>query len=464
MSRKICLTSAYAVESQLKRWFTGHVHINMKMNIPEPARKIIDRLNEHGYEAYVVGGCVRDMILKREPGDWDITTSARPEQVKALFTRTLDTGIQHGTVTIMVGKEGYEVTTFRVDGDYTDGRHPDTVTFTPSLEEDLKRRDFTINAMAYNHNTGLVDIFGGREDIDRKVIRCVGNPTERFTEDALRILRAIRFSAQLGFSIEERTYEAIRTIAPNMVHVSKERIQVELTKLLLSSHPDYISLVYETGISPFVSEKFHGAYAADSGDWAVPSIPAGVPAVKHMRWAAFLRECSASQAAGILKDLKLDNDTSYRVRTLVEWQGKKIGVEDGGEDCLKHGKEEGMKEIAKQPEPSRASIRRAMSQMEPELFDDLLTLKMCLSEDASDDRESRWLCRVRDLTEEIRSNRDCISLKTLAVSGHDIMGAGVKPGREVGNTLARLLDMVLEEPQRNTREYLLAHLGQSAEK
>ena len=143
----------------------------MKMNIPEPARKIIDRLNEHGYEAYVVGGCVRDMILKREPGDWDITTSARPEQVKALFTRTLDTGIQHGTVTIMVGKEGYEVTTFRVDGDYTDGRHPDTVTFTPSLEEDLKRRDFTINAMAYNHNTGLVDIFGGREDIDRKVIQ-----------------------------------------------------------------------------------------------------------------------------------------------------------------------------------------------------------------------------------------------------------------------------------------------------
>ena len=168
LSRKLCLTSVYAAESQLRRWFTGDVHINMKMNIPEPARKIIDRLNEHGYEAYVVGGCVRDMILKREPGDWDITTSARPEQVKALFTRTLDTGIQHGTVTIMVGKEGYEVTTFRVDGDYTDGRHPDTVTFTPSLEEDLKRRDFTINAMAYNHNTGLVDIFGGREDIDRK--------------------------------------------------------------------------------------------------------------------------------------------------------------------------------------------------------------------------------------------------------------------------------------------------------
>ena len=408
----------------------------MEIRIPAPAEEIINKLNEHGYEAYVVGGCVRDMLLGREPGDWDITTSALPEQVKEVFRRTVDTGIQHGTVTVMMGKEGYEVTTYRIDGEYSDGRHPNSVEFTPDLVEDL----------------------------EKGIIRCVGEPMDRFTEDALRILRAIRFSAQLGFSIEERTYEAIKVIAPNMVHVSKERIQVELTKLLLSSHPDYISLVYETGISPFVSEKFHGAYAADSGDWAVPSIPAGVPAVKHMRWAAFLRECSASQAAGILKDLKLDNDTSYRVRTLVEWQGKKVGAEDGGEDCLKHGKEEGMKEIAKQPEPSRASIRRAMSQMEPELFDDLLTLKMCLSEDTSDDRESQWLCQVRDLTEEIRSNRDCISLKTLAVSGHDIMGAGVKPGREVGNTLARLLDMVLEEPQRNTKEYLLAHLGQSAEK
>ena len=256
----------------------------MKMNIPEPARKIIDRLNEHGYEAYVVGGCVRDMILKREPGDWDITTSARPEQVKALFTRTLDTGIQHGTVTIMVGKEGYEVTTFRVDGDYTDGRHPDTVTFTPSLEEDLKRRDFTINAMAYNHNTGLVDIFGGREDIEGKVIRCVGNPTERFTEDALRILRAIRFSAQLGFEIEDATRQAITQIAPNLVHVSKERIQVELTKLLLSDRPEAMKLVYETGISPYVSETFH-----KMGEM-IGNMPVTVPAKKSLRWALFLRK------------------------------------------------------------------------------------------------------------------------------------------------------------------------------
>ena len=397
----------------------------MEIRIPSPAEEIINKLNEHGYEAYVVGGCVRDMLLGREPGDWDITTSALPRQVKEVFRRTVDTGIQHGTVTVMMGKEGYEVTTYRIDGEYSDGRHPNSVEFTPDLVEDL----------------------------EKGIIRCVGDPMDRFTEDALRILRAIRFSAQLGFSIEERTYEAIRTIAPNMVHVSKERIQVELTKLLLSSHPDYILRVYETGISPYVSEKFHGAYAGESGNWAVPSIPAGIPAVKHMRWAAFLRNCSASQAADILKDLKLDNDTIYRVRILVEWQGKKVGFQDGMED--------GMRDVIKDGrEPSRASIRRAMSQMEPELFDDLLTLKMCLSEAASNDGELRWLRQVRDLTEEIRRNGDCISLKTLAVSGHDIMGAGVKPGREVGSTLARLLDMVLEEPQRNTKEYLLAHLEQ----
>lgn len=193
----------------------------MKPQIPAAAEKIIGRLCEQGYEAYLVGGCVRDMLLGREPEDWDITTSAEPAQVKAVFRRTVDTGIQHGTVTVMMGKEGYEVTTFRIDGDYTDGRHPDSVTFTPDLIEDLKRRDFTINAMAYNRERGLVDAFGGQKDLEHGVIRCVGAARERFTEDALRILRAIRFSAQLGFDVEETTYEAIKDIAPNLVHVSR---------------------------------------------------------------------------------------------------------------------------------------------------------------------------------------------------------------------------------------------------
>ena len=396
----------------------------MEIRIPAPAEEIINKLNEHGYEAYVVGGCVRDMLLGREPGDWDITTSALPEQVKQVFRRTVDTGIQHGTVTVMMGDEGYEVTTYRIDGEYADGRHPDSVTFTPSLTEDLKRRDFTVNAMAYNGNTGLVDEFGGMEDLDRGIIRCVGEPMDRFSEDALRILRAIRFSAQLGFAIEGRTYEAIRAIAPNMVHVSKERIQAELTKLLLSPHPGHISMVYEIGISPYVSETFHKVPLL-----GMPSVPAQVPPVRHMRWAAFLRKCMPDEAVKILKDLKLDNDTINRVRTLISWQDYGLG-------------------------PDKYSIRIAMSRMEPDLFDDLLEFRMCLSEAGA----RQDLGHTALLVDEIRRAGDCISLKTLAVGGNDIIKAGIRPGREVGLTLARLLEMVLEDPARNTKEYLLQHL------
>ena len=169
---------------------------NISISVPQKGQAIIDAIRRAGFEAYVVGGCVRDCILGREPEDWDITTSATPAQVKALFPRTIDTGLQHGTVTVVMDREGFEVTTYRLDGKYEDGRHPKEVTFTPSLEEDLKRRDLTINAMAYNDREGLVDLFGGMEDLEAGIVRCVGNPGERFEEDALRILRAIRFSAQ----------------------------------------------------------------------------------------------------------------------------------------------------------------------------------------------------------------------------------------------------------------------------
>ena len=175
----------------------------MKIVLPEKVTYIIDTLTQHGFEAYAVGGCVRDTMLGRIPMDWDITTSAKPEQVKALFQHTIDTGIQHGTVTVMIDHEGFEVTTYRIDGEYEDARHPKEVQFTSNLLEDLKRRDFTINAMAYNDRDGLVDAFDGVGDLERGVIRCVGAAVERFTEDALRMLRAVRFGAQLGFSIED---------------------------------------------------------------------------------------------------------------------------------------------------------------------------------------------------------------------------------------------------------------------
>ena len=220
-----------------------------KLRLPEAVTSIIRTLESHGYEAYAVGGCVRDSLLGRAPSDWDITTSALPAQVKRLFRRTVDTGLQHGTVTVLMENEGYEVTTYRVDGVYEDGRHPKEVTFTASLEEDLKRRDFTINAMAYNPGTGIVDLFSGMTDMEHKIIRCVGDPLERFTEDALRIMRAVRFSAQLGFSIQDQTKQALSVLAPNLKLVSAERIRTELVKLLVSPHPDYLRTAYEAGIT-----------------------------------------------------------------------------------------------------------------------------------------------------------------------------------------------------------------------
>ena len=200
------------------------------IQLPEKVNTIITLLHNAGFEAYAVGGCVRDSILGREPEDWDITTSAMPEETKELFDKTVDTGIEHGTVTVLLGREGFEVTTYRVDGKYEDSRHPKEVTFTRSLREDLKRRDFTVNAMAYNEKDGLVDVFGGLSDLKKGKIRCVGDAKERFSEDALRILRGIRFAAQLGFSIDEKTKAGMKELAPTLKNISVERIQAELVK------------------------------------------------------------------------------------------------------------------------------------------------------------------------------------------------------------------------------------------
>ena len=386
------------------------------MQIPAHVEQIIHTLNSHGYEAFAVGGCVRDTLLGRKPGDWDITTSARPEQVKALFRRTIDTGIQHGTVTIMMDRTGYEVTTYRIDGEYEDGRHPKQVEFTSDLLEDLRRRDFTINAMAYSHATGIVDAFDGVEDLKARRIRCVGNAMERFTEDALRILRAIRFSAQLDFEIEKETFEAISVIAPNLAKVSKERIQMEITKLLCSEHPEKIREVYETGISTYVSPAFAAL------DWQNARVSAALPKEKYVRWAAFLR-CgnSPENAVRVLRDLKLDNETVSRVKTLVTWA-----------DVT--------------PAADEAEVRRMMSCMEPEVWDSLMEL-------------NGYGMEIRALVALIRGRGDCLSLKELAVKGQDLIAAGVKPGKEMGTMLHELLEHVLEVPQDNEKETLLKLLA-----
>lgn len=394
----------------------------MQIKLPQHVEHIIGRLNEHGFEAYAVGGCVRDSLMERAPEDWDITTSAKPEQVKEIFSRTIDTGIIHGTVTVLIGKTGYEVTTYRIDGEYEDGRHPKFVEFTSNLTEDLKRRDFTINAMAYSYKTGIVDKFSGISDMHSKLIRCVGSPIERFTEDALRILRAIRFSAQLDFEIEENTLEAISKIAPNIVHVSRERIQAELTKLLLSDNPERIKLVYETGISRYISKLFSEINSNEI------KINNKLPKEKYIRWAAFLHLTQPQEAQTILKELKMDNYTTDRVRMLVQWWNYEI------------------------PE-DKASVRKVMSKMTEELFFALITLQESIECGKDVHYE-----KIRNYGREIIEAGDCIRINMLAVTGKDLIAGGMKPGREIGEALNKMLELVLEKPECNKKDYLMSYL------
>ena len=436
---------------ELKEHFTGKIF-----------KLISETADELGLECYVVGGYVRDIFLNRPSKDIDVVVVGSGIEIAEAFGKKLGRAAHvsifknFGTAQVKYHDTEVEFVGARKESYSHDSRKP--VVENGTLEDDQNRRDFTINAMAYNHNIGLVDIFGGREDIERKVIRCVGNPTERFTEDALRILRAIRFSAQLGFEIEDATRQAITQIAPNLVHVSKERIQVELTKLLLSDRPEAMKLVYETGISPYVSETFH-----KMGD-LLSDMPVTVPAKKSLRWVLFLRKGTPEQAVRILRDLKLDNDTIYQVKVLTGWIERSIC----GEIALPDEKTDEMctRENAAELEfmpgaESKPQIRKVMSQMEPELFDDLLNIKLCLAKAAAKDSQSvavRQLEKICALRDEIRADGNCISLKMLAVTGNDLIKAGMKPGKEVGQTLHHFLELVLEEPEKNTKEYLLETL------
>lgn len=433
------------------------------MEIPSHVSTIIQKLNDHGYEAYAVGGCVRDALLHRVPQDWDITTSAKPQEVKALFSHTIDTGIQHGTVTVMLDHVGYEVTTYRIDGEYQDGRHPKEVTFTGDLLEDLKRRDFTINAMAYSDEGGLVDAFQGQEDLKKGIIRCVGDPMERFKEDALRMLRAVRFSAQLGFEIEERTAEAIRRLAPTIGKVSAERIQVELIKMLTSNHPEAIGTAYELGLTAVFLPEFdvmmetpqnnhHHCYSV--GEHTIRSLRE-VSNDKVLRLTMLLHdvakpltittdeegqdhyyghpELGATKAKEILKRLKWDNDTIDRVTRLIRYHDDR-------------------------PPLSEKNVRRAMNRVGLEQFPGLFEVKRAdvLAQGEYKRQEKlSYIDEYQKYYEQILEKNQCVSLKNLAVNGKDLIDLGMKPGKELGEVLQRLFELVLENPQENTRENLL---------
>ena len=435
----------------------------MKIQLPEKVNTIIHTLQEHGFEAYAVGGCVRDSILGRVPDDWDITTSATPLEIKSLFSKTFDTGIEHGTITVLIDKDAFEVTTYRVDGKYEDSRHPSEVTFTRSLSEDLLRRDFTINAMAYNDNEGLVDIFGGMKDLDNKIIRCVGNANARFSEDALRILRAVRFAAQLGFEIEEETKKAIATLAPTLANISEERIQVELIKMLISPNPTLMHTAYELGITKVILPEFDEMMATSQetphhkynvGEHTLKALEY-IRADKVLRLAMLFHDIAkpmmktidekgvahfkmhdikgAELTKQVLRRLKFDNDTMNKVVRLVQYHDYRMPAEP-------------------------KNVRKAMNKIGEDLFPYYLEVREADTLAQSEYLQEEKLQNIKDVRlcyEEILVKKECVSLRTLAVTGTDLIESGMKPGKEIGTVLSKLLELVIEHPEYNTKETLL---------
>lgn len=398
----------------------------MNIDMPMKAADIINKLREQGHEAYIVGGCVRDAILGREPDDWDITTSALPDCVKMIFRRTIDTGIKHGTITVMMGKEGFEVTTYRIDGEYADGRHPDNVEFTASLLEDLKRRDFTINAMAYNDEDGVVDEFGGIDDLNNGIIKCVGNPYDRFTEDALRMMRAVRFSAQLTFAIDGNTFDAIRKLNENITKVSKERIQVELTKTLNSANPDYIKYFYTSGLSryffPIIDEHI------EKGDFErVACMLKEVEPVTALRYAVLFMDSGEDAAREAMLGLKFDNINTEAVSKIAKYAKNELGTKPG-------------------------DIKRWLNLLGEELFKKLLCCRKAYDKAHNMDISSYEL--IEAVIKEIIEKEEPYTLKSLKINGKTLMAMGVEPGKAIGRILNDLLDRVMDEPKLNDEETL----------
>lgn len=391
-------------------------------NMPESVSMVLNRLLGAGYDAYVVGGALRDMLLGRAAHDWDVATSALPEETARIFSdlSVIKTGLQHGTVTVLVDHEPIEVTTFRIDGDYLDARHPTGVTFTRCIEEDLARRDFTVNAMAYNDTRGLVDLYGGREDLSNGLIRAVGNAERRFSEDALRILRAFRFMAKLGFDIDGDTLDAAVTCRDGLARISAERVTAELVGLFEGRDAtSALSLMIDNGI-----------FDAIAPDWGVPTFGfaalTDLPPVFEVRFAYFLRSCP-DRGEGLMRHLRLSGKQSARIRGLLS---------------LRDFDFSGF---------SESRIRRLVAAA-GQYAEDLVPL-LSVGDFFSLPRGTEE--RAIEAVENILQRGDCLSVSALAVNGRMLMELGFG-GREIGTVLEKLLEAVLEEPSRNTSEELLS--------
>lgn len=403
------------------------------MKLPQAVCHILSSLNNCGFEAYTVGGCVRDLIMGKSPHDWDITTSATPDQVQKVFSgySVIPTGIKHGTVTVILDKIPFEITTFRIDGSYLDSRHPEDVTFSTNLIEDLKRRDFTINAIAYHPQTGIVDPFDGQEDIQNKIIRTVGNPAQRFSEDALRIMRAIRFSAVLGFEINSETADSLDTHKHLLENIAAERIGDELNKLLCSGNAAAALNKYFAVLSP----RLFGSCPTFTFDISVFNSINLVPCQLSLRLAAFIAGAShifdadtVCLGKSFFSHLKYDNKTRRKTTVLLSNLHRNIT-------------------------PDRISIRHIIRDIGADAVQDIIKLKSALQSDNLSLLESS-----QNILSAILQDGDCCHLNDLAINGIDLVSEFNLNGAGIGNALNTLLDAVIEDKCPNTRSSLIKYL------
>jgi len=449
--------------------------MSYKIQPPESVLNILKTLGGNGYEAYAVGGCIRDSILGTEPKDWDIATNAIPKEVKALFEKTVDTGLKHGTVTVVTDYDTFEITTFRIDGRYEDGRHPCQVEFTNRLEDDLRRRDFTMNALAWNKKRGIVDPFGGMQDIGAGLIRAVGEPEERFREDALRMLRAVRFSARLGFEIESSTLRAIRENAALLRNVSSERIRDELNGILTAGDPMKLTLLRESGMMKLLLPEFEACFSTPQhnphhvynvGEHSLHAV-AAIENEKCLRWTMLLHDTgkavtrftdekgidhyyghpakSVEIAGKILARLKFDNRSTDRILRLIRFHDREI--------------------VLKQK-----AVAKAVYAVGEDIFLDLLKVKRAdkRAQIPSDLQKGlEYVDSIENMYIELRNKNHCLALKDMAINGHDLIDMGFREGREVGRVLSKLFKKVLDNPslnEKNTLKELAKGMFQRKEK
>lgn len=435
--------------------------MNVNISMPDEVKFILNTLSNKGYEAYIVGGCVRDSILNKQPKDWDITTKAKPEEVIKLFDKVILTGLKHGTVTVVINNEGYEVTTYRADGEYEDNRHPKEVKFVKSLKEDLARRDFTINAMAYNEEKGLVDYFNGIGDLHDKIIKTVGVPEERFNEDALRMLRAVRFSAQLDFNMDKDMIRAIKTLKNNIKNISKERIREEFNKILMNN-PRKIDVLKDCEMLELIIPEIRSIYGFNQNNpyHIFDLYNHTLKAIEVIEQKLYLRltmlfhdfgkiktkttdengishyynhsKESVELAKNILKELKYDNNTIDKVLTLIQYHDHSL--------------------------KSKLSVKKLLNRIGEDIFRDLIKVQKSdiLAQNPIYAKERLLnIINIESKLDLILEQNECFSLKDLNINGNELIELGFNKGKEIGEILNYLLEKVIENPELNNKDQLI---------